>query len=244
MSLKVLLNGAKGRMGRAIAQVAPQLDAQIVAEVDQDDDPATFIKDCEVIIDFSFHEITLPLARLALKHKKPLVIGTTGHSSTDREAIVAMTAAIPIVWSGNYSTGINLLYYLTSKAARILDAGYNPEVVEMHHRLKKDAPSGTAAHLIEILRKARALSPEQTRYGRQGLTGERPEHEIGVHALRGGDVVGEHTVMFAGPGERIELTHRATDRVIFARGALSAAHWVSQKAPGLYSMQDVLGLEP
>ena len=229
-------------MGQAISEIAPQLNAEIVAEIDEGDDPALSINNCEVAIDFSFHEVTLPLARLAAEHKKPLVIGTTGHSNKERDAIIATSTDIPIVWSGNYSTGVNLLFYLTSKAAEILGPDYNPEIIEMHHRFKKDAPSGTAERLIEVVQEARSIASEQTRHGRKGITGERPDNEIGVHALRGGDVIGEHTVMFAGPGERIELTHRATDRTIFARGALIAAQWALGKAPGLYSMQDVLGL--
>ena len=136
------------------------------------------------------------------------------------------------------------LFYLTQQASRVLNqnSDFDPEVIEMHHRLKKDAPSGTADRLLEILKESRDLGDEQVAHGRKGMTGERSSNQIGSHALRGGDVVGEHTVMFAGIGERIELTHRATDRVIFAAGALKAANWVQSQNPGLYSMQDVLGL--
>ena len=149
-----------------------------------------------------------------------------------------------MVWAGNFSTGVNLLFYLTEIAARVLDTSsdFDPEVVEMHHRLKKDAPSGTADRLLEILKKSRKLNDEQIAHGRSGITGERPSEQIGSHALRGGDVVGDHTVYFAGIGERVELTHRATDRKIFAAGALRAAKWVAAQPPGLFSMQDVLGL--
>jgi 4-hydroxy-tetrahydrodipicolinate reductase len=138
-----------------------------------------------------------------------------------------------------------LLFYLTEQASRVLnaDSDFDPEVLEMHHRLKKDAPSGTADRLLEILKESRRLSDENLAHGRNGMVGERPRNEIGSHAIRGGDIVGEHTVMFSGMGERIELTHRATDRIIFAAGALRATKWVITQGAGLYSMQDVLGLK-
>ena len=175
---------------------------------------------------------------------KPMVIGTTGHESGEKAEIEALSSKIPMVWAGNFSTGVNLLFYLTEQAARVLDgqSDFDPEVIEMHHRLKKDAPSGTADRLLEILKESRELGDDQVAHGRSGMVGARPAKEIGSHALRGGDVVGDHTVLFAGMGERIELTHRATDRKIFAAGALRAAKWVVGHSPGLYSMQDVLGL--
>lgn len=240
--VKILLNGAKGRMGQAIQAIAAAEEIEIVAAVDAGDDPSEGLKACEVIVDFSFHEATLPLAMLAAEHGKPLVIGTTGHTPEEKQAIAATTGQVPMVWAGNFSTGVNLLFYLVGKAASILGHDYHPELIEMHHRHKVDAPSGTAEHLLEILREARALTSEQEQHGRHGLVGERPDNEIGVHALRGGDVVGDHTVIFAGPGERIELTHKASDRRIFAQGALRAAHWVLGKPPGLYRIEDVLGL--
>jgi 4-hydroxy-tetrahydrodipicolinate reductase len=138
--------------------------------------------------------------------------------------------------------GVNLLFALTRRATRTLGEDYDTEVVEMHHRLKKDAPSGTAMRLLEIILEERKLESSALRYGRQGITGERKRSEVGVHSLRGGDVVGDHTVIFAGPGERIELTHKASDRAVFARGALRAAQWVIAQKPGVYDMQDVLGL--
>lgn len=244
MSLKILLNGSGGRMGKAISSIANEHDCLISSSVDLGDDPAFGMDDCDVVIDFSLHQATLPLARLAADAGKPMVIGTTGHEPDEKNAILEISGQIPMVWAGNFSTGVNLLFYLTEQASRVLDAGSNfdPEVIEMHHRLKKDAPSGTAERLLEILRKSRGLSNAEVAHGRSGLIGERPVREIGSHALRGGDVVGDHTVMFAGNGERIELTHRATDRSIFAAGALRAAKWVSVRENGLYSMQDVLGL--
>jgi 4-hydroxy-tetrahydrodipicolinate reductase len=245
MSLKILLSGAKGRMGQAICSIAADHGCEITHPVDLGDDPAGLIADCDLVIDFSLRDATRPLAELAAEHGKPMVIGTTGHDADDREAIEKTTSRIPMVWAGNFSTGVNLLFYLTQQAARVLDtqSGFDPEVIEMHHRLKKDAPSGTADRLLEILKDSRKLGEDDVSHGRSGMVGERKEDEIGSHALRGGDVVGEHTVMFAGIGERIELTHRATDRTIFAAGALKAAKWAVNQEPGLYSMQDVLGLQ-
>ena len=245
MSLKILLSGAKGRMGQAISSIAEDHGCRITHPVDLGDDPAGFIADCDLVIDFSLRDATRPLAELAGEHGKAMVIGTTGHDTEDREAIEKTASKIPMVWAGNFSTGVNLLFYLTQQAARVLDArtGFDPEVIEMHHRLKQDAPSGTADRLLEILKDSRKLGEDDISHGRSGMVGERKDEEIGSHALRGGDVVGEHTVMFAGIGERIELTHRATDRVIFAAGALKAAKWVANQPAGLYSMQDVLGLQ-
>ncbi len=244
MSLKILLNGSKGRMGQAISSIAAEKGCEISSAVDMGDDPAPGIDACDVVIDFSLHHATLDVARLAEGAGKPIVIGTTGHSSEDREAIATLSTRIPMVWAGNYSTGVNLLFYLTAKAAEVLDADsdFDPEVVEMHHRHKQDAPSGTADRLLEIIKDSRGLSDQDVAHGREGLTGERPADQVGSHSLRGGDVVGDHLVLFAGIGERLELTHRATDRTIFAAGALRAAKWIVGKEPGLYSMQDVLGL--
>jgi len=243
MPLKILLNGSKGRMGLAIADCAQANNAVIEASCDVGDDASAVINGCQAIIDFSFHEVTPGIAALAAEHELPLVIGTTGHTVEERTAILAAVAdKIPVVWAGNYSVGVNTLNYLTRKAARILGPKYEPEVMEMHHHHKKDAPSGTAERLIEILKDAYALSDQHVTHGREGLVGARPEKEIGVHALRGGDIVGEHTVYFIGEGERLELTHKANDRKIFAQGAVRAAHWVVGKAPGVYNMEDVLGL--
>lgn len=243
MPLKILLNGARGRMGLAIASIAESNNAEIAAACDAGDDASAVIENCQAIIDFSFHEATLTMAELALAKNIPLVIGTTGHSPEEKAAILkTIDQKIPVVWAGNYSVGVNTLNYLTRKAATILGPSYEPELLEMHHHHKKDAPSGTAERLIEILKAARQLSDEQVVHGREGLVGARPEAEIGVHAIRGGDIVGEHTVFFCGEGERIELTHRATDRKIFAVGAVRAAQWAVDQAPGLYNMEDVLGL--
>lgn len=242
MSFHILLNGAKGRMGQAILKHAADAGATGITEIDAGDDPALGLEACDVVIDFSFHEATSGLVELAAAAGKPLVIGTTGHTADERRRILAASARIPMVWSGNYSVGVNLLFHLVRQAASVLPAAYHAEIVEMHHRMKRDAPSGTAERLIEVIRETRNLSPEQVRHGRSGITGMRPDEEIGVHALRGGDVVGDHTVMFAGPGERVELAHRASDRGIFATGALRAARWIIGRPPGHYLMEDVLGL--
>ena len=243
MPLKILLNGSRGRMGVAIINVAEANNAVIASACDHGDDPSAHIAECDAVIDFSFHEVTPGIAELAAANNLPLVIGTTGHTEDERAAILkAVEGKIPVVWAGNYSVGVNTLNYLTRKAAAILGEQYEPEVLEMHHHHKKDAPSGTAERLIEILREEYSLEKEQVVHGREGLVGARPRKEIGVHAIRGGDIVGEHTVFFCGEGERIELTHRATDRKIFAQGAVRAAQWAVGKAPGIYNMEDVLGL--
>jgi 4-hydroxy-tetrahydrodipicolinate reductase len=149
-----------------------------------------------------------------------------------------------MVWASNYSTGVNTLFWLTRKAADILGPNFDLEVVEMHHRHKKDSPSGTATTLLEILADVRKLQLKKAlRHGREGLVGERTSTEIGIHAVRGGDVVGDHTVIFAADGERVELTHKASSRETFANGALRAAIWVAKQQPGIYDMQDVLGLK-
>ncbi len=243
MALRILLNGAKGRMGQTIAAVAPEQGAVIAAGIDVGDDPARYLGGCDVVIDFSFHQATAPLLALVAAQGKPIVIGTTGHGAEEKKKLLALAARVPCVWAGNFSVGVNLLFALTRRAANVLGADYDAEVVEMHHRFKKDAPSGTAARLLEIILEERKLSADALRHGRSGITGERPPTEVGVHALRGGDVVGEHTVMFAALGERVELTHKASDRGIFARGAVRAAQWVVKQPPGVYDMQDVLGLK-
>lgn len=215
----------------------------LAAEVDVGDDLAAGIAAGDAVIDFSFHAVTTEVVRLATEAGKPLVIGTTGHAPEEKKALAARAAAVPCVWSGNYSVGVNLLFALTRRAAALLGPDYDAEVVEMHHRFKKDAPSGTAERLLEIILEERKLGREALRHGREGITGERTDSEVGIHALRGGDVVGDHTVMFAALGERVELTHKASDRAIFARGAVRAAAWVATRPAGVYDMQDVLGLK-
>lgn len=242
---KIIITGSKGRMGCALLACAARLpELSVVGQVDLGDDLAPLVPQCDVVIDFSFHNATLAIARLCARHHKAMVIGTTGHSDADKAALTSLSGSLPMVWSANYSTGVNTLFWLTRRAAEILGPAFDLEVVEMHHRLKKDAPSGTAATLAEILADVRHLQvKEALRHGRVGLPGERTSTEIGMHSLRGGDVVGDHTVIFAGTGERLELTHRATSRETLANGALRAARWVVSQPPGLYTMQDVLGLK-
>lgn len=241
----VIITGSKGRMGQTLLACAARMpEVRVVAEVDQGDDVEQVIAGADAVIDFSFHEATLPIALLCAQHQKALVIGTTGHLEIERTKILALQSRIPMVWSSNYSTGVNTLFWLTRKAAEILGPGFDLEIVEMHHRMKKDAPSGTAMTLAQILAEVRQANPSKVVvHGREGLVGERTSAEIGMHALRGGDVVGDHTVFMAGLGERLELTHRASSRDTFANGALRAAVWVVQQKPGLYNMQDVLGLK-
>jgi len=242
---KIIINGSKGRMGQALLGCAARRpDIEIVGAIDQGDDLAGIIAKCDAVIEFSFHSATLGVAKLCAQHGKALVVGTTGHSERDKEEIRKQKTEIPMVIATNYSTGVNTLFWLTRKAAEILGPGFDLEVVEMHHRLKKDAPSGTATTLLEILGDVRKLQLEEAlRHGRKGIVGERTHSEIGIHAIRGGDVVGDHTVIFAANGERVELTHKASSRDTFANGALRAAGWVVQQKPGLYDMQDVLGLK-
>lgn len=242
---KLVINGCKGRMGQMLITCAernPQL--KLVGTADLEDDLGSVIDPCDTVIDFSFHDSTPEVAALCADKKKGLVIGTTGHSEEEKSKIIAATSVIPIVWASNYSTGVNTLFWLTRKATEILGTNFDLEVVEMHHRLKKDAPSGTATTLSEILADVREQQiQEVVRHGRLGIVGERTDTEIGMHSLRGGDVVGDHTVVFAANGERLELTHRAASRETFANGALRAAEWVTGQKPGLFDMQDVLGLK-
>jgi 4-hydroxy-tetrahydrodipicolinate reductase len=224
--VRVLLIGAAGRMGRTIVHLAkadPEID--IVAQCDLGDpiDPA--IKNCDVVIDFSYAQAVDEICRAALQHGKSLVIGTTGHSQEQRRTIEEAARSLPIVFASNFSVGVNVLFWLTRKATELLGQGFNPQIIETHHKMKKDAPSGTAKTLADVLK-----------------TAQKIQNEIPIQSIREGDVVGEHTVIFTGPGERLALTHRATSREIFARGALRAARWIMGRPPGLYSMQDVLGL--
>lgn len=240
---RVIINGAKGRMGQALLAAAAELKLPIAAALDAGDDLAAALPAADVVVDFSFHGATHRVIDLAVQHRKALVIGTTGHSATEKQKLTALAAQVPTVWAGNFSVGVNLLFALTRRATAVLGADYDTEVVEMHHRFKKDAPSGTAARLLEIILEERDLTANELKHGRSGITGERPAAEVGVHALRGGDVVGDHTVIYAALGERLELTHKASDRGIFARGALRAAQWIATRPPGVYDMQDVLGLK-
>jgi 4-hydroxy-tetrahydrodipicolinate reductase len=241
---KVIITGAKGRMGQALLACVKNFSAlEVVAALGQNDSLAKDIARADVVIDFSSPHATPGFVALCRQHRKAIVIGTTGHGAGEKAAILEAAADIPVVLASNFSTGVNTLFWLTRKAAEILGTDFDLEVVEMHHRLKKDAPSGTAKSLAEILASVRHQQLEQVaRHGREGLVGERDRSEIGIHSMRGGDVVGDHTVVFANVGERLELTHKASSRDTFANGALRAAQWLVRQKPGLYDMQDVLGL--
>jgi 4-hydroxy-tetrahydrodipicolinate reductase len=240
----IVIHGAKGRMGRALAACAARSpDFKVVGQIDLGDQLETALAEAHVVIDFSFHSATPAVAALCAQRQLGLVIGTTGHTPEEKSQIENQKSKISMVWSANFSLGVNALFWLTRKAAEILGPGFDLEIVEMHHRLKKDAPSGTAATLAAILADARRQQLQEViRHGRVGITGERAPAEIGMHSVRGGDIVGDHTVIFAGEGERLELTHKASNRETFALGALRAARWVIGRPPGLYDMRDVLGL--
>lgn len=241
--LRLLIHGARGRMGQSLVRLAGAYPAlEVSSQVDVGDDAAA-AGEFDAAIDFSHAAATAGIAALCAARGKALVIGTTGHNSEESARIRSLVAPIPVVWASNYSTGVNALFWLTRRAAEIVGEGFDLEVVEMHHRHKRDAPSGTAATLVTVLAEARGVDPATAaRHGRSGLPGARTRDEIGVHAVRGGDVVGDHTVIFAGEGERLELTHRASNRDTFAAGALRAAEWVAGRPAGIYDMQDVLGL--
>lgn len=243
MKKKIVIIGSKGRMGKTLLACVPNhQDIEVVGQVDIGDDIDAVIEQANVVVDFSVHTATLGLLEHCVVARKATVIGTTGHSEDELHHIGECASHIPIVKATNFSTGVNTLFWLTRKAAEILGPSFDVEIVEMHHRLKKDAPSGTAVTLGEIITEAYIHGTDMFCYGRKGNTGVRPNCQIGIHAIRGGDVVGDHTVIFAGIGERVELAHKASSRETFANGAFRAAEWVVKQPPGLYSMQDVLGL--
>jgi 4-hydroxy-tetrahydrodipicolinate reductase len=224
--LRVLLIGAAGRMGKTISDLAngdPKID--IIARCDLGDPIEPLMKNCDVAIDFSQADAITEVCRAALPYRTPLVVGTTGHSHEQRGIIEDSARSVAIVFASNFSIGVNVLFCLTRNAAELLGGDFDAEIVETHHKTKKDAPSGTAKTLAQVLKAAK-----------------KTQSEIPIQSVREGDVFGEHTVIFRGPGERLELTHRAASREIFARGALRAAKWIINQPPGLYSMQDVLGL--
>jgi len=243
--LRLIINGAKGRMGQAlIACAAADPSLTVSAALDAGDDLTAALPDCDAVIDFTHADNTGAVAAACVKAGKTLVIGTTGQDDATRAAIARAAETIPVVFAPNFSVGVNTLFWLTRKATEILGPDFDLEVVEMHHRLKKDAPSGTARRLAEILAEVRDLQYDKdVRHGREGMVGERTKTEIGMHAVRGGDVVGDHTVIYANVGERVELTHKASSRDTFAKGALRAAGWAASQPAGLYDMQDVLGLK-
>jgi len=265
--IRVAISGACGRMGkeliRAVAEFSefqlvsafekashPEIgtDAGISAGLKElkmkiGSDAEAGIKLAELLIEFTFPEPTIEHLRIAVKYGTRMVIGTTGFSEKQMQEIKKASEKIAILVSPNMSLGVNLLFYLARQSAKILGAGYDLEVIEAHHRQKKDAPSGTALKLAEALAEGRGWDLKEVAcYHRQGMIGARPDKQIGIQTIRGGDIVGEHTAIFAGEGERIELTHRVSSRATFAKGALRAGRWLMGKPPGLYSMQDYLEL--
>jgi 4-hydroxy-tetrahydrodipicolinate reductase len=206
-------------------------------------DGAAELAKADVLIDFTVSDACIANVHIACTAQKPAVIGTTGLGEAQKRELASCARTIPIVYAPNMSVGMNLLFKLTCDVARLLGPEYNVEIIEVHHNQKKDSPSGSAARLAECAAEALGFDADtDVIYGREGLVGARPARQIGVHAVRGGDIIGEHTVCFLGQGERLELRHRAHNRDNFARGALRAARFVLDAKPGLYDMQDVLGL--
>ena len=268
--VKLIISGIGGTMGGRIARLAfddPEIKVVGGVEIkghpwiDKDlgrvlglgegekgikiiDNLEKIIDKGEVVVEFSAPQATIEHLKIARKHKKAMVIGTTGFTDEEKKVIDKAKKEIPFVYSPNMSVGINLLFKITDGVAKVIGKDYDLEIIEAHHRKKKDAPSGTAIKLAAILARAtnRSLDKVAT-FGRKGLTGERPKDTIGIHAIRGGDIVGEHTVIFAGKGERIELTHRASSRDTFAQGALRASKFIVKRPLGLYDMGDVLGIK-
>ena len=236
--LRVAVTGSGGRMGRAVIE-AVQADRSLAlcASVDIGA-PLAPLGDADVVIDFTRPEGTLE----HLKHAKAIVIGTTGFTPSQQESIRSASRKIPIVLSPNFAVGVNVVFRLAEAAAQALGADYDVEIIEAHHRNKVDAPSGTALKLAEIISSALGWDL-QAKHGRHGDTGERPARQIGIHAIRGGDIVGEHTVVFAGAGERVEVAVRSQSRMTYAAGAVRAAKWLKGRPAGLYGMGDVLGLK-
>ena len=242
---RLLVQGASGRLGQIIFRLGQQSDNWNVIASEKGAALEPLVETTDVSIDVSVPEASVQLALLCARHGKPLVIGTTGHSDAQLRSIETASAACPVLLAPNFSVGVNLLFWLTRETAKVLGGSFDAEVIEMHHGMKKDAPSGTAKRIAEIVADVRSFTYDDVaRHGRQGMVGQRSSQEIGMHAVRGGSVVGEHTVVFAGEGERIELIHRAASRDTFAHGALRAARWLVGQAPGRYDMQDVLGLKP
>ena len=239
--MKIAIVGAAGRMGKKLVELASSSGLEVVAKIDIAEGYDTdWPSEAEGVVDFSYHAGVPAFVARAAAQGLPYVIGTTGLTADEQKVVDDAAKKIPVVQSGNYSLGVNLLLELVQKAATILGPDYDVEVTEMHHRHKKDAPSGTALMLAKAAAAGRGVTDDFV-YGRHGDIGERPVGEIAIHALRGGSVVGDHTVMFAGDLERVELTHKAQDRAAFAAGALKALVWAKGRAAGIYTMRHVLG---
>jgi 4-hydroxy-tetrahydrodipicolinate reductase len=246
VTLKVVVPGKTGRMGRMVLDaVAEAPGVELAAALGRIDDVEGALAAADVYIDFTAPDATAKLADVAARRGVAGVVGTTGLGAESRAALLKAAAKIPIVLAPNFSIGVNLVAEMCEKAAALLGEEFDLEVVEVHHKAKRDAPSGTALALAEALARGRGRAlDELKRTTRDGDVGARPPGEIGILAVRGGDVIGDHHVHFLGPAERIELVHRAGSRALFARGAVRAARWVVGKAPGIYSMRDVLSTTP
>ncbi len=265
--IKAIVAGCAGRMGSRIINLIHQTDdITLAAGFEKSDHPAVgqdvgeaigigklgiqvasnledVIDEGNVIIDFTYHVASINHLRIAGEYAKPIVIGTTGFTREEMEEIKELSKKVPCVLTPNMSVGINLMFKMVQEIAHVLGEDFDVEIVEAHHRFKKDSPSGTALKLGQILAKSLNRNLDDVAvYGRKGMIGERKDQEIGIQAIRAGDIVGEHTVLFGGIGERIEFTHRAHSRDCFAKGALRAAKWIPYQKNGLYDMQDVLGL--
>ncbi len=258
--IKVIVCGARGRMGQeVVSMILKEKGWQLIGAVESPAHPEIGVEICKglrvtsslqdvlqkdaVIIEFTTPSATLEHVRVARENHIPCVIGTTGFKNSEIEEIKKASCSIPILLSPNMGRGINLLFALVEKIARILP-DFDKEIVEAHHNLKKDAPSGTAYRIAQILAEVEGKDLSQLAvHGRKGMVGRRKRNEIGIHSIRGGSIVGDHTVIFAGEGERLEITHRAESRKIFARGALLAAKFIADKEPGLYDLQDALGIK-
>ncbi|MCX7723618.1 MAG: 4-hydroxy-tetrahydrodipicolinate reductase [Thermodesulfovibrio sp.] len=266
--IKTTVCGAAGRMGSriiALSKEYPELkiigaieaknnpkvgtDAGLVAGIGQldvkiDDNLENVISGTDVVVNFTYPEATLEHLEIVKKFKKAMVIGTTGFNSEQLSIIQKASEEIPIVLSPNMSIGVNLLFKILKDVAKVLGDDYDIEIVEAHHRMKKDAPSGTALKMAKVIAEALNRNLDEVAvYARKGIIGERTKKEIGIQTIRAGDIVGEHTVIFGGLGERIEITHKASSRDTFARGALKAVIWLYGKPAGLYDMGDVLGIK-
>jgi 4-hydroxy-tetrahydrodipicolinate reductase len=244
-TIRYAIAGARGRMGKTLieaVQAAP--DAVLAAAFDIDDDPEAALAQADCLIDFTRPDGTMKHLEICRRRGVHMVIGTTGFTPEQKQRIAAVAEEIPIVFAPNMAVGVNAVFKLLDVAARILNEGFDVEIIEAHHRHKVDAPSGTALRMGEIVAAALGRDLKECAvFGREGHTGERPAAQIGFSTIRGGDIVGDHTVLFAGVGERIEITHRSASRMSYALGSLRAARFLRDKRRGLFDMQDVLGLK-
>lgn len=264
--IELCISGALGRMGKTIANlVLSDPEVKIVSVIEHPNhfavgrDYGIFIQDqslgvivdsdiekaiskANIVIDFSIPENSIQLLKKCIEFQKPIVIGTTGFNQDQKKEIQNASTKIPVLQSPNMSLGVNVLFYIVEKIAPLLKNYFEVEITEIHHSKKKDSPSGTALQLKNIIQDIYELEESNIVYGREGIVGERPKNQLGIHSIRGGDVVGEHTVYFFSSGERLEISHKATSREIFAKGAIIASKWLINKSKGFYTMKDVLGI--